>query len=195
MERWTGAVPDPDDGNEITPFLRYFHIMKTAVILCLTLGLMPLTSCGGLSLRQGREVEGVAVSIADGDTFTARMATETIKVRLHGIDAPEKGQDFSKRSKDHLGELCRKAPLRIRLLNKDGFGRWVAEVYDKDGRHLNAEMVASGLAWHFKKYSQDPELERLERVARRAYLGLWSLPNPQAPWEYRATRRSDGKGR
>jgi endonuclease YncB( thermonuclease family) len=164
--------------------------MQPSIVFAVALTLLPLVSCGGSPLRQGRELEVVAVSITDGDTFTARGSGATFKVRLYGIDAPERGQDFSKRSRERLGELCRNAPLRVRLMNKDGFGRWVAEVYDKDARHLNAEMVASGLAWHFRKYSQDPVLERLEREARAAQRGLWSVPYPQAPWDFRAARRS-----
>lgn len=153
------------------------------------------SSCGNGQPKTGQEWSVAAVSITDGDTFVARGDGVTFKVRLHGIDAPERGQDFSRRSKERLGEMCMASPLRVRLLNKDGFGRWVAEVYDKAGRHINAEMVASGLAWHFKKYSEDPELDRLERLARKARIGLWSLPDPQAPWEYRSDRRSRGKGR
>jgi len=167
--------------------------MKNAWPLCFAGWLLLFSSCGSGQPRAGQDLSVLAVSITDGDTFVARGEAVTFKVRLHGIDAPEKGQDFSKRSKERLGELCRNAPLRVRLLNKDGFGRWVAEVYDKNGRHVNAEMVACGLAWHFKKYSQDPELDRLERVARRGSIGLWSLPDPQAPWEFRSVSRSRSK--
>jgi endonuclease YncB( thermonuclease family) len=165
--------------------------MKSSMVFAVALALLPLAACGGSPLRQGGELEVVAVSITDGDTFTARGGGATFKVRLYGIDAPERGQDFSKRSRERLGEMCRSSPLRVRLVNRDGFGRWVAQVYDAAGRHLNAEMVASGLAWHFRKYSQDPVLERLEREARAAGRGLWSVPDPQAPWEYRAEHRSN----
>lgn len=169
--------------------------MKNACSICVASWLLLFTSCGSGQPRTGQDLSVVAVSITDGDTFVGRGDGQTFKVRLQGIDAPERGQDFSKRSKERLGELCRNTPLRVRILNRDGFGRWVSDVYDNGGRHINAEMVASGLAWHFKKYSQDPELDRLERVARKASLGLWSLPNPQAPWDYRALRRSGQKGR
>jgi micrococcal nuclease len=169
--------------------------MKNTWTVCVVSCMLLFNACGSGQPRTGQEWSVMAVSITDGDTFVARGDGVTFKVRLQGIDAPERGQDFSKRSKERLGQLCSNAPLRVRILNKDGFGRWVSEVYDKSGRHVNAEMVASGLAWHFKKYSQDPELDRLERVARKALLGIWSLPNPQAPWEFRAARRSGKKGR
>lgn len=169
--------------------------MKRTWLPCIAWWMLLFSSCGSGQPHAGQEWSVVAVSITDGDTFVARGNGKTFKVRLQGIDAPERGQDFSKRSKERLGELCMASPLKIKFLNKDGFGRWVAEVYDKAGRHINAEMVASGLAWHFKMYSQDPELDRLEQQARKAGLGLWSLPNPQAPWDYRSSRRSGSKVR
>ena len=169
--------------------------MKNTWTVCVVSCMLLFNACGSSQPRAGQEWNVMAVSITDGDTFVARGDGVTFKVRLQGIDAPERGQDFSKRSRERLGQLCSNAPLRVRILNKDGFGRWVSDVYDKSGRHVNAEMVASGLAWHFKKYSQDPELDRLERVARKALLGIWSLPNPQAPWAFREARRSGKKGR
>lgn len=151
---------------------------------------LPVLSCGGGTPSVGQETALEAVSIIDGDTFTGRGGGQTLRIRLHGIDAPERGQDFSRKSRERLGELCRRSPLRVRMVNRDGFGRWVADVYDNEGRHVNAEMVASGLAWHFRRYSNDPVLERLEVEARAARRGLWAAPDPQAPWAYRAARRS-----
>lgn len=166
--------------------------MKHWLLGCLAFAMVPLGSCRGSS-KEAQELFVVAVKITDGDTFVGRGQGMNWKVRLRGIDAPERGQDFSKRSREMLGELCNAAPLRLRLINKDGFGRWVADVYDRNGRHINAEMVATGMAWHFRKYSQDPELERLEQIARNARRGLWSIPQPTPPWEYRAQRRATRK--
>ncbi len=54
-----------------------------------------------------------------------------------------------------------------------------------DGRSLNQELVTAGLAWWFRKYSQDLRLGELERQAREAKLGLWAEPHPVPPWESR----------
>lgn len=170
----------------------YFYGMKYWLLGCLVLTMMPLGACRGSS-KETQELFVMTVQITDGDTFIGRGQGVNWKVRLRGIDAPERGQDFSKKSHEKLGELCRAAPLRLQLVNKDGFGRWVADVYDRTGRHINAEMVATGMAWHFRKYSQDPLLERLEQAARKTRRGLWSMPQPMPPWEYRAQRRATRK--
>jgi len=54
-----------------------------------------------------------------------------------------------------------------------------------DGRDLSLELVKAGMAWHYRKYSDDPVLAAAEKKARAARLGLWSMPNPVPPWEFR----------
>ena len=74
----------------------------------------------------------------------------------------------------------------------DRYGRLVARVILPDGRDLSVELVKAGLAWHYKKYSDDEELARLEDEVRKAKRGLWSEPEPVPPWEWRkayATKR------
>jgi endonuclease YncB( thermonuclease family) len=58
-----------------------------------------------------------------------------------------------------------------------------------DGRVLNRELVAGGLAWQYRKYSSDPVLLGLEEQARASGTGLWSQPNPVPPWDFRARSR------
>jgi len=70
----------------------------------------------------------------------------------------------------------------------DRYGRIVGRVY-VDGLDVNRELVARGMAWVYRKYSNDPELLRLEAEAREKGLGLWADPNPVPPWEWRRGRR------
>jgi endonuclease YncB( thermonuclease family) len=135
------------------------------------------------------ELQVTVYKLADGDSFEGRAGNETIRIRLFGIDAPEKGQDFYRKSKDRLGALCAQGPVRVIPRNRDGFGRTVADVYAASGTHINAILVAEGLAWHFTKYSNSAELAGLEREARAKGIGIWSMQNPVAPWDYRAKRR------
>jgi endonuclease YncB( thermonuclease family) len=135
------------------------------------------------------ELQVKVFKIADGDSFEGRAGSETIRIRLYGIDAPEKGQDFYRKSKDRLGALCAEGPVKVLPRNRDGFGRLVADVYSASGTYMNTTLVAEGLAWHFTKYSNSAELARLEREARAKGIGIWSLKNPVAPWEFRAARR------
>lgn len=128
-----------------------------------------------------------ATRISDGDSFEGRGKEGTFRIRLYGIDAPEMGQDFSRKSKEGLGELCRSGPLKVVVINKDKYGRLVCNVYNNKGQFINEVMVAEGLAWHFKKYSSDRVLDSLESDARGNKKGLWILENPLPPWEYRKT--------
>jgi endonuclease YncB( thermonuclease family) len=142
-------------------------------------------SCRTETKPKPRELTLQAVHIADGDTFEGRDGDQTHRIRLHGVDAPEKGQDFSKKSRETLGRLCKNGPLKAVIIQKDRFGRWVCDVYDRNGQSINKALVKEGMAWHFKRYSSDRELARLEAEARSARIGLWSLDDPIAPWIYR----------
>ena len=130
-----------------------------------------------------------AVRIIDGDTFEGLADGVTYRIRMDAIDAPERGQPFYRRSKDMLGQLCSEGPLRVELLSKDRYGRWVGRVYDRNERHVNAMMISEGMAWHYIKYSSDTTLSRLESEAKAAGRGLWSDPASIAPWTYRQEMR------
>lgn len=109
-----------------------------------------------------------------------------MKVRLQVIDAPEKGQPFGQASRQHLARLCFQEPASITVKERDRYGRSVARVSCR-GQDASAEQVRAGMAWAFMKYLTDPEIARLEEVARAAGVGLWRDPAPVARWEWRAT--------
>jgi endonuclease YncB( thermonuclease family) len=67
---------------------------------------------------------------------------------------------------------------------KDRYGRWIGHLI-VDGQDANRQMVATGNAWHYATYSQDASLATLQQQAHSQKLGLWSQPNPTAPWDYR----------
>ena len=131
---------------------------------------------------------GRVVGIVDGDTIDVLLTGNgEVRVRLASIDCPERGQPFSKRAKQRCSELCFGREVQV-VKTGTSYGRWVAFV-DVDGEFVQHEMLRSGLAWFAYKYSDDPEMERLEDVARRSRIGLWSDPNPVAPWEWRRERK------
>jgi micrococcal nuclease len=137
---------------------------------------------------------GKVVRILDGDTYELLTSDKrTIRIRMAGIDAPEKGQPFYKKAKDFLGELCFRKNVRIEKVNTDQYGRIVAWTYVDNGTSLSFEMVKKGFAWHFLKYDSSPELDTLEKQAREQHIGLWADANPMAPWDIRAHRRSGKK--
>ena len=140
------------------------------------------------------KLAGKVVEIADGDTLTLLDSSKTQhKIRLQGIDAPEKGQGFGNKSKDKLSEMVGGKDVCVDWTKEDKYGRKVGNIKAGDV-DVNLEMVKSGLAWHFKKYeSEQSEADRTaydqaEKAARSDIIGLWSEPDPIAPWDFR-----DGK--
>lgn len=134
----------------------------------------------------------LVVGVSDGDTFTLlEEATKAnVKVRLYGVDAPEKKQPFGEKSKQFASELCFRKNVNIEVVNKDRYGRSVAYVYLEDGTNVNYELVKAGMAWHYKQFSKDPELDRLETEARKKRVGLWRDKDPTPPWEWRKQQRA-----
>jgi len=136
-----------------------------------------------------RKIRLLVTRIIDGDSFEGRASGQLFRIRLNGIDAPEKKQDFYKASRTFLGQLCMDSPVQVLLIRQDRYKRWLADVYNASGVHINREMVAQGMAWHFKKYSKDSTLSRLETEARNRKRGLWQMPGQVPPWEFRKTAR------
>ena len=119
-------------------------------------------------------VEWKVVSVHDGDTFTAVDAANVQhKVRLQGIDAPEVKQAFGTKSRDRLAALTLRKVVRVNVHDHDRYGRVLADI-DADGRGVNKQMLADGMAWHYTRYSKDAGLAAAERDARAARRGLWA---------------------
>lgn len=140
-----------------------------------------------------KTMSGKVISVADGDTMTILTGNNRkIKIRLQGIDAPEKSQAFGAKAKDYLNKLCYGKKVTVKKDKKDMYGRLLGIVY-VDGENVNEEMVRRGLAWHYKHFSNDTRLEYLERLARKAKLNIWSQKNPVPPYEYRKNKKKKSK--
>lgn len=136
---------------------------------------------------------GKVISVADGDTITILTdSNEKIKIRLEGIDAPERGQDFGSKSRQHLNELCYGKTVQVEKKGVDQYGRLLGVVY-VGNLNLNEEQIRSGLAWYYRQYVDDPRLDLLEQTARQEKLNIWSVKNPLAPWEFRKNKRNKNK--
>lgn len=133
------------------------------------------------------DFEGKVVGITDGDTITVLVGTDPVKVRLNGIDAPEKKQPFGTQSRAKLGELAFGKTVTVHSAGKDRYGRTLGTVL-ADGQSVNLKMVETGLAWHYAQYSKDAALADAEKAARAARRGLWADPKPVAPWEFRKAK-------
>ena len=127
-------------------------------------------------------VERRVSRIVDGDTVYTKDGT---KIRLHGIDTPERDQPYGKQATGALDGLIK---TKIFVLEKDTdkYGRLVAVLYTPEGLNLNLEMVCGGHAWWYERYARfDSDLEDCQESAQEARLGLWANDDPVAPWVWR----------
>ena len=128
---------------------------------------------------------GRVVGIADGDTISVMHGTRAEKIRLNGIDCPEKRQAFGQRAKQFTSKLAFGKNVTVKTFGHDKYGRTIGDVILPDGSALNEELVKAGLAWWYEKYSKDIRLRDLQEEARQAKRGLWVYPDPVPPWEWR----------
>lgn len=123
--------------------------------------------------------------VMDGDTFKS----DGKRVRLWGIDAPEKGQPFADDARARLKELIEGKAVRLEWKDKDQHAREVAIVYS-GGTNINLLLVKEGLAWHYDYFAPDAEdLAEAENAARKARKGLWKDANPVNPYHFRKNRK------
>lgn len=121
------------------------------------------------------------VGVKDGDTYVLLLNDIEINVRLAHINCPEKGQSFGRNAKQFGSDFCfGKEVTLIHNNKKDRYGRLIAEIFI-DNVCLNKELIKNGLAWHYKKYSNDEDYANLEIDAREGKIGLWQEENPIDP--------------
>jgi len=129
---------------------------------------------------------GPVVSVLDGDTIEVLHNQRPERIRLSGIDCPEKGQAFGNNAKHAASALVFGKKVTLQIHGKDKYRRTLGDVFLGDGTHVNHELVKDGWCWWYRKYAPgDTMLEGLEREARGAKRGLWADPYPVPPWEYR----------
>ncbi len=132
---------------------------------------------------------GKVIGVTDGDTF--KLLTEDkkqVKIRLYGIDCPEKKQDYGQVAKQKLSELIFNQYVTVEEKDSDRYGRKIAIVYNESGDCINEEMLKAGLAWHYKQYDGNADWARMEEQAKTAKLGIWSKHDAIAPWLWRKER-------
>ena len=134
------------------------------------------------------QLVGKVIKVTDGDTVNVHTSdNETCKIRLSGIDAPEKKQAFGNRSKQALAELIDGKTVTVEYNKLDKYQRLVGKIVFH-GQDVNLRQINLGLAWHFKKYEKEQDVEdrsiyaNAEYLAQRDKVGLWYDANPIAPW-------------
>ena len=152
-------------------------------LLALSLFLFPATAAAW---------SGKVVGVIDGDSITVLHDGRQEQIRLWGIDCPEKHQDFGSKAKHATSILVFAKVVEVEPVTTDRYGRTVAFVRVGDTL-VNEEMIRQGLAWVYTRYCDRPicqEWNKLEEEAREKRRGLWSMPKPVPPWEFRRQGRN-----
>jgi len=163
-------------------------------------------------IANAAELHGKVVGVSDGDTLTVLDdARSQHRVRLDGIDAPERGQPYGMRAKERLATLVFGKPVVVNWNKRDRYGRIVGQVSlaatprcttpDCTPPHdVGLKLIEAGLAWHYKRYQHEQapaertRYARAEDEARAKRTGLWQDAQPVPPWEYRGARRTNTAG-
>nr|WP_295930817.1 thermonuclease family protein [uncultured Dyadobacter sp.] len=127
------------------------------------------------------------IGIQDGDTIelkfiysgrkAGRRMGKNVRIRFLHINCPERSMPFYSNAKQFTASQCFRKTVSIRHKGEfDKYGRLLGEIVLPNGQVLNKELVKKGLAVHFKKYSSDQEYARLEVIAKKQKIGIWSQP-------------------
>ena len=139
------------------------------------------------TIQKTKTWSGLVVGVIDGDTISVLHDGKGEKIRLYGIDTPEKRQAFGKKAKKFTSGMVYGKTVEVETRDTDRYGHSVALIY-VDGQSLNEALVKNGFAWVYRKYCKEAFCEdwlNLEIVARYGKIGLWREPIPIPPWEFR----------
>ena len=160
-------------------------LMKFRFLTLLSLGIvvLPLQAANDRPSDVPGDAKYVKVDrVTDGDTIVLMDST---RVRLHGIDTPERDQPYGSQATRNLGALIGSTVYVVEK-DTDRYGRLVGTLYNSDGTNVNLEMVCNGSAWWYSRYARsDLALANCQDKAEEAGLGLWADSDPIAPWEWR----------
>ena len=139
---------------------------------------------------------GKVVGVADGDTIDVMHDGRSERLRLWGIDCPEKSQAFGQRAKQFTSDTVFGRTVTVLPHGTDRYGRTVAEVRGPDGNSLNEALLSAGMAWWYEPYAKhEVRFQQLQERARAKRVGLWSDPHAEAPWEFRRAKRNRAPAR
>ena len=134
----------------------------------------------------GAEFSERVIGTLDGDTIEVLHNQRAERIRLQGIDCPEKRQAYGNKAKHAASALVFGKEVTLQTHGKDKYKRTLADVLLPDGTNVNHALVKDGWCWWYRKYApEDTDLERLEQEAREARKGLWADPHPIPLWEWR----------
>lgn len=177
------------------------RLLRAAAASCLALALLTaLAGCGSSPSAHPDAGPYSVAEVFDGDSFNLRAANgAVVRVRIAGIDAPEKSQPYAAKSKASLESLLAQGAIELSPIKQDVYERWVAHVHVAQ-QDIGLAQIERGYAWFFKRYQQElnpsmrAQYARAEERARQARLGLWAglaashhnpALAPEPPWKFR----------
>ena len=148
----------------------------------------------GSQAQEAPVLDGVVVGVTDGDTVDVRLDSGMVRIRLHAIDAPERGQAHGQAAKAALSALVFGKAVHVEPFEQDRYDRLVARLWLGD-LDVNAEMIKLGYAWVYRRYADDAAYCAYEKAARDLRRGVWNPPQPSviAPWEWRRRKTLEGR--
>lgn len=142
-------------------------------------------------------VVGQVTRVSDGDTIWVRPGAPTpappargekrarpIKIRIEGIDAPERCQPWGPQATEALRTRLMGQTVQVALRGRDDYRRWLGQV-EHDGEDVAAWLVREGHAWSYGHRHGAGVLAALERQARERGAGLFAQPDPMPPGVFR----------
>jgi endonuclease YncB( thermonuclease family) len=147
--------------------------------------ILPLLLCLFCAQLLAQRFTGRVVRVIDGDTFVILAGTTQVRIRLAEIDCPERSQPWGNRARQFTSAAVFGRVVTVLSQDTDRYGRTIAHIITDQGTDLNMDLVRSGLAWWYRRYSHSAVLRELEAEAHREHRGLWADPSPIAPWDWR----------
>lgn len=172
--------------------LSYENRLKILGVFILAIGMSVLASslvvaAPKVALAQW---DAVVVGITDGDTITVLTPNnDEVKIRLYGVDAPERKQDFGTRSREFLASLIFGQTVTVAPYGKDLYGRTIAKIFF-NGRDIGLTCIEYGYCWWYEAYAKkEVQYKKAQEKAHKQELGLWAGPKPIAPWKFRKEKK------
>ncbi len=151
--------------------------MKYLFVLCFAI------SASAVADLSSDAVQFKLKRVSDGDTF---VTTEDTRIRLWGIDTPERDQPHGADATAALTEMLRNEQLYLETKDVDRYGRTVGVIYTDGGDEINLEMVCDGHAWWYERYAKKAtDYKQCQEDAQQNKRGLWAEEEPIAPWDWR----------
>jgi micrococcal nuclease len=136
--------------------------------------------------------QGKVVGVSDGDTITVMHDGKSEKIRLYGVDCPEKAQDFGQKAKRFSSDMVFGKTVDVESVVTEKDGRTIGIVRTED-KCLSEELIRNGLGWVYTRYCDKAfcsQWKQLEQKAKSAKTGLWSKTDPTPPWDFRRATKS-----